>query len=879
MMERGWEMRDKEEGLSFIFTEWGFLADDGSGELTASMKKWKERFEEERWQALYDLGFQEKGEGSPSFTFLWRLASSFAHVLLTSPLFPFLKEKMEVSLPEEERRKLMDAAPYGPGTEWVDEKWLARAESCLNAAFHQDFRSFGGPAENYIMAKKKGASLPDRVYFHLVENRKDEIYPFAFLATYATFDGEGKARQMPLYYALEEYKKDRGKLVRLLSSLNKASEVIPHLADFVEDGTILHPFGVTSKEAWDFLKAVPLLEEKGIYCRIPNWWKQGKSRPAISVSLGGREVEPLGLDTILSLRPSLSVDGVKLTKADIKELMKETEGLSFIKGKWVEVDHEKLAKLLKKMEKLGGAMSFREALQREGTAEGGEVSYVPGTWLSQMLGLMKNPASIGAISLPKTFKASLRPYQEEGYRWLCTLSKLGLGMCLADDMGLGKTVQVLAYMEKLRTESPDSRVLLIVPASLLGNWEKEIGRFAPSLSFTLLHGLKGEEMEEKAAHPETFLTITTYGMAQRLEGLKQVHWAAEILDEAQNIKNPNTRQTRAVKAIPARSRLAMTGTPVENNLTNLWSLFDFLNPGLLGSRSRFLRFVKDLSEEDRGYEPLRKMTGPFVLRRLKTDKHILSDLPDKLETVEYIPLSMKQTALYQGELDKLSHMLKEERSGGIRRKGLVLGAIAKLKQICNHPDEFLGQNRFRPEDSGKFIRLREICEVLLERREPVLVFTQYREMTEPLARYLTKVFGRPGLVIHGGTAVKKRMELVDEFNGENYIPFMVLSIKAAGTGLNLTKASSVIHFDRWWNPAVEDQATDRAYRIGQTKNVTVYKFVSRGTIEEKIDTIIEDKKKLAREAVGSGEAWITKLSDKELLDLLKLDKEEGDDLS
>lgn len=324
-------------------------------------------------------------------------------------------------------------------------------------------------------------------------------------------------------------------------------------------------------------------------------------------------------------------------------------------------------------------------------------------------------------------------------------------------------------------------------------------------------------MEEKAAHPETFLTITTYGMAQRLEGLKQVHWAAEILDEAQNIKNPNTRQTRAVKAIPARSRLAMTGTPVENNLTNLWSLFDFLNPGLLGSRSRFLRFVKDLSEEDRGYEPLRKMTGPFVLRRLKTDKHILSDLPDKLETVEYIPLSMKQTALYQGELDKLSHMLKEERSGGIRRKGLVLGAIAKLKQICNHPDEFLGQNRFRPEDSGKFIRLREICEVLLERREPVLVFTQYREMTEPLARYLTKVFGRPGLVIHGGTAVKKRMELVDEFNGENYIPFMVLSIKAAGTGLNLTKASSVIHFDRWWNPAVEDQATDRAYRIGQTK--------------------------------------------------------------
>lgn len=866
--------------LSFIFTEKGFRVDEGDEiELSPAMKTWKERFEADRWQALYDLGFQEKGEGSPSFSFLYRLASSFDHVLLTSPLFPFLKGKLEVSLPEEEKKSLLSALPYGLGMEWVDGNWLSLAEGKLNEAFHRDFHHFDGTVEAYISSKKKGVSLPDRIYFHLVENRSDEIYPFAFLATYATFDREGRARQMPLYYALEEYKKDREKLIRLLSSLNKAADIMPRLSDFVEDGTILHPFGVTAEEAWHFLKAVPLLEEKGIYCRIPNWWKKGRSRPSISVSLGGSAAEPLGLDTILSLRPELSVDGVKLTMADVHRLMKETEGLSFIKGKWVEVDHDRLAKLLGKMEKLGGAVTFRDALQMEGKETGGDVSYVPGTWLSQMLRMMKNPSSIGRISLPKTFKASLRPYQMEGFKWLCTLSKLGFGMCLADDMGLGKTVQVLAYLEKMRTENPTARCLLIVPASLLGNWEKEISRFAPSLSYTLLHGQKAEEMKAKAARPETFLTMTTYGMAQRLEELKTVDWDAEILDEAQNIKNPNTRQTRAVKAIRAACRLAMTGTPVENNLLNLWSLFDFLNPGLLGSRMHFLRFVKGLSGEERGYEPLRKMTGPFVLRRLKTDKSIISDLPDKLEMVEYVPLSVKQTALYRGELERLSKMLKEEKNGGIRRKGLVLTALAKLKQICNHPDEFLGQDRFKPEDSGKFIRLREICETLHERREPVLIFTQYREMTEPLSRFLTAVFGRPGLIIHGGTPVKKRMELVDRFNGEDYIPFMILSLKAAGTGLNLTKASTVIHFDRWWNPAVEDQATDRAYRIGQKKNVMVYKFVSQGTVEEKINDMIEDKKKLAREAVGSGEAWITELSDKELMDLMKLDSGEGDDES
>lgn len=871
-------MTEMKTQLSFIFTAHGFTTDEaGLESLSPADRQWKKLFDQDRWKALYLLGFDASAAGSGSFLFLHRLASAFTGILMTSPLFPFLKEKMEVSLPEEEKRKILQALPYGPGTEWVDEDWVEMAVKKLNEAFHRDYLSSGKDPQDYLRARRKDAKIPDRIYFHLVEDNRNEAYPFAFLATYATFDDAGKARQMPLSYALKEYKDDRGKLLHLFSSLDKAASVLPALGPFVEDGTMLHPFGLRANEAYDFLKAVPALEEKGIYCRIPNWWKSGSRRPSVTISMGAAKPESLGLDAILSLTPELSVDGRKLTKKELQELLAQSDGLAFFKGKWVEVDHDRLAKLLKLMEKQRGTVSFREALRLTSTSDDRELSYVPGTWMKKMLHAMKDPGSIRSIAVPKTLHAHLRPYQEVGFHWMYTLASLGFGMCLADDMGLGKTLEVLAFLAKVREKHADFHVLLIVPASLLGNWAREIEKFLPSLPFTILHGQKKEVLDEMASHPSGFLTITTYGMALRLESLKQVTWDMEILDEAQAIKNPATRQTRAVKAIPARCRLAMTGTPIENNLTNLWSLFDFLNPGLLGSRLHFNGFMRKLAEKDGGYEPLKRMIAPFLLRRLKTDKSIINDLPEKTEIVEYVPLSARQIALYRKELDTLSRALKTSDPGGIERKGLVLSAISKLKQICNHPDEFLGSSRFKPEDSGKFIRLREICEALYEKREPVLIFTQYREMVGPLSDFLTSVFGLPGLVIHGGTPVKKRMDLVDTFNSEKYIPFMVLSLKAAGTGLNLTKASTVIHFDRWWNPAVENQATDRAYRIGQKQHVMVYKFVSEGTIEEKINDMIEDKKALADETLGTGASWITELSDRELMDLLKLDGEEGED--
>ena len=447
---------------------------------------------------------------------------------------------------------------------------------------------------------------------------------------------------------------------------------------------------------------------------------------------------------------------------------------------------------------------------------------------------------------------------------------LGFGACLADDMGLGKTLQVLTYLAYLRDRQKTAHVLLVVPASLLGNWVMEIQKFVPDLPYCVLHGMTAPKMEAMLQEQDAFLYLTTYGMAARVEGLKNRRWDLLILDEAQAIKNPGTKQTKSVKQLSAGGRIAMTGTPIENDLTNLWSLFDFLNQGLLGTSKEFDLFSKGLSSMPEGYAKLKNMVSPFILRRLKTDKSIISDLPDKVETTDYISLTKKQVVLYHKQLQDLEKTLPD--ADGIQRKGVVLAAISKLKQICNHPDQYLGQETYAPGDSGKFEYLREICETIRDKRERVLIFTQYREITQPLNAFLREVFGREGLVLHGQTRVKERQKMVDTFNGDAYVPYMVLTIKAGGTGLNLTGANHVILFDRWWNPAVENQAMDRAFRIGQTRNVFVHRFVVRGTIEEKIDELIRSKQQLANDVVGDGsEKWITEMSNDELFRMMKLE--------
>lgn len=555
-------------------------------------------------------------------------------------------------------------------------------------------------------------------------------------------------------------------------------------------------------------------------------------------------------------------------------LLSQTEGLAFLKGKWVEVDHERLRKLLEDMEDGEGYISLMDALRMQMGAETKQLDVgaliTNGKWLSTLLMNLRRPENIRKLAVPTSVRAILRPYQNNGYNWLNYMDRLGFGACLADDMGLGKTLQVLTYLEKMRKSRKDAKVLLIVPASLLGNWQRETEKFVPSMRFTILHGKSAQILSDELKKDQTFLTITTYGMAARVKELSDIAWDCIILDEAQAIKNPAAKQTREIKKLSGRMRIVMTGTPIENDLTNLWSLFDFLNKGLLGTSAEFHQFCKGLKEHPEHYAQLRSMVAPFMLRRVKTDKQIIADLPDKLETVDYAGLSKKQVVLYRKVVADMEEKILS--SEGIERRGIVLATIMKLKQICNHPDQYLGQQVFSMEDSGKFAMLRELCETIYEKRERVLIFTQFREITDYLATFLREIFHMDGYVLHGGTPVAKRGKIVEAFQGDDYVPFMVLSVKAGGTGLNLTRANHVIHFDRWWNPAVENQATDRAFRIGQTKNVIVHKLVCQGTIEEKIDAIIESKKELAENVIGSGsEKWITELSNDELMSLLRLE--------
>ena len=738
-----------------------------------------------------------------------------------------------------------------------------------------------------------------RVCFHLAENKLDPDYPFAFMATYApelASQHQGQIRHQPLAKALQEYAGTRNKqaLIRLLSPVQRASESSDLIKQLVESGDLYHPLAWTPSETYAFLKETSLYEQCGVIVRLPNWWKK-RTRPQVNVTIGNVTQKKLDADTLLDFKLCIALGDETLTEQELQTLLSAQESLVFIKGQWVEVDQEKLADALAHWKSVDtkaskSGLSFVEGmrllagapadLSRSDTQDDHrQWAYVqPGAWLESLLDELRAPETLKTINTGNTLKADLRQYQKAGVSWLWLLSQLGLGACLADDMGLGKTMQIIALLLVLKKRHNKIPSLLVLPASLLGNWKSELERYGPSLRCLFLHAslMSKQDIETLASRNQSGLVgidlvLTTYGTLLRQPWLLEYHWKLLILDEAQAIKNPCSRQTRAAKQLQATSRIALTGTPIENRLGDLWSLFDFLCPGLLGSATRFKGFVKALSTgESDQYAPLRNLVRPYILRRLKTDKTIITDLPEKTELRAWCGLSKTQAVLYRQEVKQLATSLQT--LDGIQRRGLVLGSLMRFKQICNHPSQLLGDNQYHPGSSGKFARLSELCEEIASRQEKMLVFTQFREITGPLARFLAEQFGRPGLILHGGTPVNKRKQLVDDFQQEDGPPFFILSIKAGGTGLNLTAASHVVHFDRWWNPAVENQATDRAFRIGQRKNVLVHKFVCQGTVEEKIDTLIAEKTALASELLEGGtETLLTEMSNKELLELVSLD--------
>jgi len=830
----------------------------------------------------------------PALAFGREFAHLFMARLTAVAALPEQWATVVLPAPRAELGELAAAAPPMTGAEYLDAAVLGAWWVDLHTAVREDIAAGGGDVNAWLQGKHPSWNLVGRVCFHLAENKGNEEAPFAFLATCASHvSKDARIQHVPLGRALQSYSdaQDRAGMLKLLLPVHKAAEQSAWLKSLVDAGKVFHPLAWSPPEAYQFLRNVPVFEASGLVVRIPDWWKPRQPpRPQVRVNLG-QHAAGLGFDTMLDFTVELTLDGEPLSDEEWKELAAAGDGLVRLKGRWVEIDREKLDAVLAHWKKVqrsadddgvswsdGMRLLSGAALDGEAAAEFAQTTaewstVVAGDWLHNALAQLREPGD-GPDPQPE-LKAQLRPYQRKGVHWLWWLNRLGLGGCLADDMGLGKTVQLLGLFSLAKRERDAGPHLLVVPASLIANWQAEAARFVPHLRMLVAHpsAIPSKELatlsEQRLADVD--IVVTSYGSVARLPWLAEVQWSLIVLDEAQAIKNPGAQQTRKIKTLKSRVRIALTGTPVENRLGDLWSLFDFICPGLLGSAATFKRFVRRLEDNEHvDYAPLRRLVQPYILRRLKSDKRVIADLPDKTEVKAYCPLSKVQASLYQQSVAALATQIQTLK--GIERRGVVLAFLMRFKQICNHPSQWLGDGAYRPPDSGKFARLRELAEAVAARQEKVLVFTQFQEMTAPLSEFLQGVFERPGLVLHGGTAVKARPALVEAFQREQGPPFFVLSLKAGGTGLNLTAASHVVHFDRWWNPAVENQATDRAYRIGQKRNVLVHKFVCRGTVEEKIDALVEAKLGLSNQIIeGGGETLLTELSNDELLRMVALD--------
>lgn len=825
--------------MDFIFTEKGFLKDG--------------TFEEFPSSSFYEYCFRDIEKGaSLTEEYIKEIASFFIDNLLSSTGIELERENIEPVYEKDELDRIAGDVPFAIGSRYVDRKWVKRQLDELLSCYKKEITTFTQSVDIYFNMKNESLLFPSRIYLHLVEE-KNETYPFAFMATYTTKDDEGSVHHYPLRFALTEYKDDLEGLSRLISPISRLSSSSDIIKGLIESGRIFYPVRFTEEEAYDFLLHCGEFETEGIECRIPNFWRKRGRYTSLSISVSKGN---MSAGEIISIHPAMIYEGIAITRKEAEELIEAKAGLAYLKGKWVALEPDKLKALLESEGLFSSPMSVCDVVKYSSGIKKSKVklSFTDKNWLESL-----SKAVSENVTVPESAKITLRPYQKDGFKYLYAMNTLGFGFCLADDMGLGKTVQVLAYLEILRVEQKAGRVLLVLPSSLIGNWESEIRKFTPLLDYDIYHGSSREL-------GRSYLTITTYGVAAKDEKLTKENWDLVILDEAQYIKNSATKAYKALSGMNRKRSVILTGTPLENNLMNLWSLMEYINSGFLGTKTEFTRYARDVDISH--LSQLRKAISPFILRRVKTDKSIIKDLPDKVESSLFVNLSKEQIILYNKVVSDCEKTIKGEK-GEFEKKGMVLAAIAKLKAICNHPDQYSGEGVYKEEESGKFELLKEVATTIYSNRERVLVFTQFREIIPALDNLLSSVFGTHGLIIDGRVSAKKRTEIVKKFqSGE--APYMVLSLRAAGVGLNLTRASNVIHFDRWWNPAVENQATDRAYRIGQKEKVMVYKFISKDTIEEKIDDLIKSKKALSDSLLNDLDSDIlSKLSAEELVEAMR----------
>jgi SNF2 family DNA or RNA helicase len=675
-----------------------------------------------------------------------------------------------------------------------------------------------------------------------------------------------------------------------LRGLGVASRLYPPIASSLETPNP-QSCRINPMQAYEFIKSGAWrFEDSGLGVVLPKSLanREGWANRLglkISVQTPNKKQGRLGLQSLLNFEWQLAIGGQTISKAQFDRLVAVNSPLVEINGEWVELRSQdiKTAQSFFASRKDEMALSLEDALRiSTGDTQTVEklpvVSFEASGALQELVGALTNNQAIAPLPTPEGFQGQLRPYQERGAAWLAFLERWGLGACLADDMGLGKTVEFIYFLLHLKEQDAlEKPTLLVCPTSVLGNWEREVKKFAPSLKVLQYHGDKRPKGKAFATAVNNHdIVITSYSLIQRdVKTLQTVSWQGIVLDEAQNVKNSEAKQSQAVRQLEATFRIALTGTPVENRLQELWSILDFLNPGYLGKKQFFQRrFAIPIEKygDAASLNQLRSLVQPFILRRLKSDREIIQDLPEKQEMNVFCGLSPEQATLYQQVVEQ--SLAEIESAEGLQRRGMILGLLIKLKQICNHPAQYLKENTLtEPRQSGKLLRLQEMLEVALAEGDRALIFTQFAEWGKLLKPHLEKQLNRETLFLYGSTSKKQREEMVDRFQHDPQgPPIMILSLKAGGVGLNLTRANHVFHYDRWWNPAVENQATDRVFRIGQTRNVQVHKFVCNGTLEEKIHDMIESKKQLAEQVVGAGEEWLTEMDTDQLRNLLLLDR-------
>ena len=802
----------------------------------------------------------------------------------------FVRESLASTslLPHRRRRR-----PHSPAEQWLEA--LSSTDPAFKGPVHE-IASFAQVMKSWLsQIEPAPADTPFRTCFRL-DPPDDDAQPWQVSFHLQASDDRSllvpaervwRTRSPVITFLKRRFENPHE---RLLTDLGKASRVFPSIEESLKAA---RPVGLrlSTEQAYSFLRqSAPLLEQSGFGVLLPPWWQKPAARLSAKLNLKPKAEAKtssglLGMNSIVAYNWEIALGDETLSPEEFQKLAELKVPLVRIRGQWVELKPEEIEKAIAFFQKRRGNSQIKlgEAL-RVGLGQDISEIGLPVTgveaegWVENLLEKLTGNARISEVEPPVTFNGTLRPYQARGLSWLYFLKQFGLGACLADDMGLGKTIQFIALMLREREERAVPRpTLLICPMSVVGNWKREVERFGPSLKVMVHHG--ADRFSSEAFEQETRkndLVISTYALAHRDEELfSRVDWDCVALDEAQNIKNPSAKQTQAIKRLNAGHKVALTGTPVENRLSELWSIMDFLNPGYLKSATDFRASFAIPIEKYRSparAETLKRLIQPFVLRRTKTDPTVINDLPEKMELKAFCNLTQEQATLYEAVVKEM--LEKIEDSEGIERKGLVLSTLLKLKQVCNHPAQFLQDGSRLAGRSGKLVRLEEMLEEVLAEGDKALIFTQFAEMGMMLRNHLRDTFGGETLFLHGGTSKKQRDAMIQRFQDDRRGPqLFILSLKAGGTGINLTAANHVFHFDRWWNPAVENQATDRAFRIGQRRNVQVHKFVCVGTLEERIDGMIEQKKELAESIVGSGEGWLTEMSTSQLREIFALSRE------